>query len=180
VILAAGSYLFSAGFVWLRVKRLFGGRAGRLARQLELRFDAATNRPGRVRPRVNALVRGIARTIIGTETITTWEESARATTETLRELARSEDLCVLVMSYGSRAGYGDTPGRDRTRVRYVEAVRAAAAEHRHLFVDATAAYAPGTQFSRVSPNDRLHRGSDFHETIGLHAYELYREHIAGR
>ncbi|MBK6663072.1 MAG: hypothetical protein IPG47_10095 [Thermoflexaceae bacterium] len=109
VVLPLGSFAFTVGFVWVRVRRLFGERAARRFRAAEASFDNRTRRRNGIRASANRLSRGVARSLIGIEAPHSVEETAAAYVAVLRALSRVETLDVLVVE--SRRSAGGRGGR---------------------------------------------------------------------
>jgi len=132
VVLPLGSFAFTVGFVWVRVRRLFGERAARRFRAAEASFDSRTRRRGGIRAGANRLSRQALRTLIGIEAPHSVEETAAAYIAVLRALSRVETLDVLVVEYPAERGRGvvggDIAGR---RQRFLAAVRTEADAHRY-------------------------------------------------
>lgn len=104
VIVMVGAYGFTFGFVELRVQRLLGQRAARLSKRLESSFDARTRKPGGPPSRLNKLGRRFARTVIGTECLSTRQQLTENFKEIFRTLARLENTAVIALTY---PGIGD-------------------------------------------------------------------------
>jgi len=135
VVLPLGSFAFTVGFAWVRVRRLFGERAARRFRAAEASFDNRTRRRNGIRASANRLSRGVARSLIGIEAPHSVEETAAAYVAVLRALSRVETLDVLVVEYPAERGRGVVGGDIAARrQRFRAAVHAEAEAHRYPFL----------------------------------------------
>jgi lysophospholipase L1-like esterase len=156
VILPVGSFLFTAGFVWVRVRRLFGDRAGRWYRAMEERWDRQTRDRGRIRSALNRYSRTAVRLVIGTQPLSTREAITDSYRDVFRTIARFEHVHVLVMTYpglGDHARRGQAPA---ARKRFFADVRAAAESHHYTWLEGTDIFA-GIDYSDLTEfHDGLH------------------------
>lgn len=166
VILPVGAWIFATGFVWLRVRRLFGERVGRWFRGIEMSFDGATKTGGPIRRRANRAVRWLARTTIGTEPFTTREEGTRAIEAILRELSQVEDIQVLAVAYAGVAVTKNNPAMARERLIFLDSVRAAAERHHFGWVDCSAEFSDAEATMETIDRDGLHVSREGHELLG--------------
>jgi hypothetical protein len=166
VILPVGAWVFATGFVWLRVRRLFGNRAGRWFRGIEMSFDSATKAGSPLRRRTNRAVRWLARTMIGTEPFTTREEGTRAIEAILRELSQVEDIQVVVVAYAGVAATKNKPAMARERLLFLDAVRAAAERHHFGWVDCSAEFSRAEATMETIDRDGLHVSPGGHQLLG--------------
>lgn len=90
-----GAFPGIVGTVGTRVRRRFGERTYRAFRRLELAFEGRTGSEREAAARINHAGRWLARRVIGTETITTFDEILSLQAEIMRGLARHEGLPVV-------------------------------------------------------------------------------------
>ncbi len=176
VVVPVGIFPYLLGFVWLKVERLFGQRAGHWFQLLEETVNDTTYGKGTIRRRFNTGLRMVARAVIGTDSLTTREESARVMVETFRELAKAEDLEVAALPYGH--GRGSPPGtRDETeRDLYYSEVRAAAGERHFLWIDTVADLAAYAKAHHLDQSDGVHGTVETHTFMGEAVAERLMEH----
>lgn len=164
VIVMVGAYGFTFGFVELRVRRLLGERAARLSKRLESGFDARTRQPGGPPGRLNKLGRRFARTVIGTECLTTREQLTENFTEVFRTLARLEDTTVIAVTYpgiGDHAHRGKVPALRR---RFFADLKVAAEAHHIAWVSLEGLFADLPDW-RTYAVDELHFNQFGHERV---------------
>jgi len=163
VIIAVGSFWFTAKFVWLRVEHVFGKRAGRWYQELEHGFERRTAGKGGLAGRANSAARWLVPRILGKSAYSSREAITENYRKLFDRLAQVEDVDVVVMSYpgmGAHAREGDGP---RQRGLFFADIRAAADAHRFSWVDGVEVFAtaaPGT-----INHDGLHFGKAGHELI---------------
>lgn len=182
VVLTIGPYVFSTPFVWLRVRRLFGRRVGHWFRDIEQSFNSVTYEKGRVRQRINRVLRAVAHKVIGAETITTREESTQVYKDTLLQLARTEELQVMaVTNAGRRKIYQGTKLAEERRLQ-IEDVRAYAEARHFLFVDTSPAFAGQDDGDGHIQSDGLHGTDGYQVIMGEFVTSAYLGHVreAGR
>ncbi len=179
VAMPIGAWLFNTPFVWLRVQRFFGQRAGRWFRGVEQAVDGATYERGRVRAWVNRALRGTAHRILGGEPITTWEESAACFEETFKLLAREEEVDLAAVPYPQRRNIYSDPKQVETRHLFMDAVRASAEARRYQWVGTDEAY-KGEAVSGDMQADGLHVSRERHEVLGELVAGVYLESLRKR
>lgn len=135
VILVVASFPFVAKFVWLRVERLFGKRAGAWYKRIEDSFDSGTRGKGGGRDSVNRLARRVAPKVVGRSAYSSRKAVSANYRETFRALSRLEDVGVVLFGYPgmSEAASGRTATKER-KIFFAE-MKAAAAEHRFAWID---------------------------------------------
>ncbi|MCC6386118.1 MAG: SGNH/GDSL hydrolase family protein [Dehalococcoidia bacterium] len=164
VVLPLGSFAFTVGFVWVRVRRLFGERAGRRFRAAERGFDDRTRQRGGVRTWTNGIARRAARRLIGVEALHTARETAEAYVAVLRALSRLEAVDVMLVEYPAERGPGVVGGDIANRRReFMAAVRTAADAHRYPLLPCADTLGEGNEF--VTP-DGYHLSSAGHARLG--------------
>ncbi len=137
VILPVVSFQMNVAFVWPRIRRLFGQRAGRRWRRWEERFDTRTRDKGRVSKAMNRAARAITRRLIGTEPITNREQLTGHYLDVIRTLSRVEDTQFMLLPYPGTGRWASKPRAAAERRQLMTDVRAAGEAHRFLFVDAS-------------------------------------------
>jgi len=176
VVLPLGSFAFTVGFVWVRVRRLFGERAGRWFRSTERGFDDRTRRRGGVRAWTNGIARRAARTVIGVEAIHTAGETAEAYVAVVRALSRLEAVDVLLVEYPAERGPGVVGGDIVKRRReFMAAVRAEAQAHRYRLLTCAGTLGEGDEF--VTP-DGYHLSPAGHARLGTAVADAIHERTA--
>ena len=166
VVLPLGSYLFTAGFTWVRVQRLFGQRAGRWYRRIEERFDRETRERGSVGDGVNRFARVVLRRVVGTQPMATREQVVAAYGDLFRTLSRREEMSVVIVTYPGRGEHARSKRAIRERALFFPEVEALARRHHFGWVDGERAFAaapPGEVIHRV---DGLHFNDYGHELLG--------------
>ncbi|MGE3074692.1 MAG: SGNH/GDSL hydrolase family protein [Dehalococcoidia bacterium] len=151
-VVVLGSFGFTAGFVWLRVQKLFGKRAGRWYRRWEERFDGATRDDGGRPGRVNVSGRWLVRHLIGTGTYSTREKITENYLKVFRVLSRFEDMQFVIFAYpgiGEHARQGKGPA---LRKKFFGDLRAVAEDYHFRWVDGAAAFA-GMDFAELRLDD---------------------------
>ena len=166
VILPVGTYPWSIGFVWKRVERLLGKRAGRRYKRLEDSFDTGTRNRGALRQRANRSVRSVARRIIGTEPLATRQETTDAFRQVIAAIARVQNTQLVLVAYGQRGRHHFRGRNAEHRQQYVEEVGAAAREHHFTFLDAKAAYEGISPDVPTTTPDGFHQNQYGHELLG--------------
>lgn len=165
VIMPVGSFLFTAGFVWVRVRRLLGDRAGRWYRAMEERWDSQTRDRGHVRGALNRYSRTAVRLIVGTQPLSTREAITQSYRDIFRTIAKFENVHVLVFSYpgvGEHARKGKAP---LARRRFFPDVRAAAESHHYAWLEGAEIFA-GVDYSELTKfQDGLHFNQKGHQMI---------------
>ncbi|MGE0601128.1 MAG: SGNH/GDSL hydrolase family protein [Dehalococcoidia bacterium] len=151
-VLVLGSFAFTSGFVWLRVQKLFGKRAGRWYRRWEERFDDATRDDGGRPRRANLSARWLVRHVIGTSTYSTREKVTENYRKVFRALSRFEDMDVVIFAYpgiGEHARKGKGPA---LRKKFFADLRSVADDYHFRWVDGAAAFA-GLDFAELRLDD---------------------------
>lgn len=166
VIFPVGTFPFTIGFVWKRVERLFGKRAGRWYKRIEDSFDAKTRAKGSFRDRLNRTARTAVRRTIGVQPLATQEETTEGFRRVVSALARVEDTQVVLVSYGQRGQHHYVPGGVERRQKFVSDVAAAANEHHFLFLDGSAAYEGIPREVATTTPDGFHQNQYGHDLLG--------------
>lgn len=162
VLLPFGTMAFTVGFVWKRVERLFGKRAGRWYRRLETSFDRTTREKGTVR---DALYRAAKRAVhltIGAQTISSRERVTAGVRAVVEALARVENVQVVLIAAASRGPQHEKPGARERRRQFLEDVKAAASERHFIFLDSDGAFPSAMGDLAVKNRDGLHQTPEAH------------------
>jgi hypothetical protein len=167
VILPLGTFAFTVGFVWVRVRTLFGERVARRYKRLEDRFDRRTRRAGGIQSLLNRGARRAARAVIGAQPLTTREALTENYRRILRAMARVEDVDVVVVAYPIEVGRFVVKGDiAQERRRFLAEVAAEAAAHRYALLDSDAVFAgAGGQIVPTTP-DGFHLNGTAHRLLG--------------
>lgn len=157
VMLHLNPYSFAIQVVGLKVRQRFGKRAGNWFRVCQVRFDRATSR-GPALIRLNHVARRCARRVIGVAAVSTYPAVVGAYAAILRQLARCEELQVVVMG-GSRLGtalQSITPGMVESIAEFATEMQGVAREHRFIWFDTETSVA-GAERETLFLEDGLHR-----------------------
>ncbi len=166
VILPVGTFSFTVGFVWVRVRDLFGERAGARYRRWEEAFDVKTLHRGPALSALNRAGRALTRTLIGTCPLTTREQLTRDYAEALRGLSRVEDVQVALVAYPGRGKYTTRGKAPAQRCLFLAAVRAEAQERHHLWVDSSEEFEARAKDVPTSTPDGFHLNEAGHRVLG--------------
>jgi hypothetical protein len=163
VVLPVGSFAFTAGFGWVRVRALFGERAGQRYRQVEERFDARTRQGGRLRRTANIVARRVTRAVVGTKPLATREQVTQSYVEVLRTLARHENLPVIILTYPGRGAHARTKKAVAMRRQFFADVKAVADACRYQWVNGEELFA--SIAGAVHTSDNLHMNEAGHARL---------------
>jgi hypothetical protein len=176
VILPLGTFAFTVGFVWVRVRSLFGERAARWYKRLEDDFERRTRKPGDVGSLLNRGARRAVRALIGTQPLTTREALTESYRQILRATARVEDVDVVIVAYPIEVGRfvvrGDTA---RERRRFLEDVAAEAAAHRYRLLDSDGVFSGPGALIVPTTADGFHLNAQAHRLLGEALAEMLLE-----
>ncbi len=160
VVLALGTFGFTAKMTWLRVQQLFGKRAGAWYRSAEENFDRRTrDSTGTISP-LNGLARKAIRRALPGKTFSTREEVTERYREVFRSLGRFEDKQILVMRYPNTTVYPKRSKMPAERRRFVADMKAAAEKHHYEWIETESAFASADADGLKS--DSVHFNSDGH------------------
>ena len=134
-ILIVASFPFTAKFVWLRVERVFGKRAGRWYKRLEDGFDGSTRGKGGGRDTVNRLARWTVPKVLGRAGYSSREQVTAHYRQTFQALAQFEDTRLVVFSYPGLAASTSNAWATKQRAVFFKELKAAAEEKRLPWVD---------------------------------------------
>ena len=177
VIVPVSNYVFSAKFVWVRIQRLLGRRAGRWFRGIEQSFNDQTYDKGRLRHRLNMTLRKVAHRLVGAEALTTSKECAKTYADTFQRLAQAEDVEVVVVSHGGRRSVYRDPELLRERTLHLEEVRASAEAHHLLFVNTSSVSGQPVGSGDGVQADGLHVTAEYQRAMGEFVAEAYLKHV---
>lgn len=167
VILPLTTYSFAVQFVAPRIRQLLGERAWSRYRAIESRFDRGTRSTRLLKP-INRVGRKAARRLIGTAPLATPSAVTQVYAETIRCLARMEDLHLIAMTYPrfGRDIEAANPGiADRVRAFELD-IRRVVNEHRFTWADGQAALdAAGVGDDAAAP-DGFHLSDTAHRVYG--------------
>ncbi len=172
VILPAGTFAYTVGFVGVQVRHRFGKRAGRLYKRLEGAFEQRTGsgnggQPGGAKAALNHAGRKLARTVIGARPLTTQEELTEGFRQVLHAIARVEAVDVLLVAYPAETGRLAnkklaTPAR---RMRFLADIRQAAEAHHYRLLVADRQFAAHPEGSLITA-DGFHLNEAGHRVLG--------------
>ncbi|MGH2608515.1 MAG: hypothetical protein ACRDHF_05445 [Tepidiformaceae bacterium] len=167
VILPVGTFAFTIGFVWKRVERLFGKRAGRRYKRLEDRFDASTRGRGTLRDGINRAGRATVRRLLGTQPLGTQREVTDGYARVITALARFEDAQVVLVAHAARGKHHHRRGALARRAVFLADVERAAQAHHFTWVNGDEAYADQADVD-VKTRDGFHQNEMGHRLLGEH------------
>ena len=165
IVLMVGSFPFTAGFTWVKVRSLFGERAGQRYRAFEDSFDQKTRHGGRMRKAVNKLARRGIRRVIGTKPLSTREELTASYLEIFATLSQFEERKVVLMSFPGRGAHAlSSKARAQRKLFFSELRKAAEARH-FLWVSGVDAFAAVPADVPVHTLDGLHYNDRGHQVL---------------
>ena len=166
LVIPVGTFQFTAGFTWVRVRRLFGERAGRWYRELEERFEKKTRGKGKWRDKANCVARAAVRRVVGTEPLATREATVAQYRELFRAISRHEDMAVVLVTYPGRGAHARTKRGIRERKLFFPEVEAMAKAHHFGWVDSEQLFATMAPDEPVHTHDGLHFNEMGHQILG--------------
>ncbi len=149
-----------------RVQRRFGRRAARLYSRFERGFERYVER-GRRPGRVTNLGRRLARRLIGTATIVSFEHFVEVYSAIIRELSQQEQLQVLVLGdhHYHAAARRAIPGLEPAIVSIQEAIQPVVAERHLHWGDLEEAITMGGRREDMIRWDGIHMTADAHQRV---------------
>jgi lysophospholipase L1-like esterase len=163
VVLLLGSFGFTAKFIWLRVKQLFGERAGRWYKAIEDSFDNNTRDKNAGRDRINRAAHWTVPKVLPGKSLSSRTAVTRTYREVFLTLSQFEDAQLIIMSYpgfGAHARQGNAPQQRRL---FFADMEAAASEHHIAWVDGVKAF-EGVDRQSVK-SDELHFNAAGHAVM---------------
>ncbi|MEX0784156.1 MAG: hypothetical protein WD557_16055 [Dehalococcoidia bacterium] len=176
VILPVGTFAFTIGFVWKRVARLFGTRAGRWYKRMEDSFDGATRAKGPARDSLNRGVRATVRRVVGTQPLGSQQEVTAGYRDVIATLARFESAQVVLVAHAARGQHHHRPGAMVRRAAFLADVERAGREHHFTWVNGDEAYANESD-ADVKTRDGFHQSQAGHRLLGEHVLTRVLEGI---
>lgn len=168
IILPVGTFQFTVGFVWVRVRNLFGERAGNWYRRLELGFDDKTLRRGRLRDALNQTIRKVSRVVPGTAPLRTRQQLTDDYVAVLHALSRVEDAQVACVTYPGRSRFTRQGKHTADRQRFLADVEAVARAHHFAWVTSKEAFDSAVGELNTSSRDGYHLNEAGHRVLGAH------------
>lgn len=166
VILPLGTFAFSVGFAWVRVRRLFGKRVAERFRRAEEAFDTRTRPAGRVPGRFNTFTRRAIRRLLGTQPLTSRAALGESYRTLLQALARAEGIHVLVVAYPPEQGkLVKLPDLGEQRKAFLAEVAAAARRHHFFLLDTAPLFQARPAEPLITP-DGFHLQAGGHRLVG--------------
>jgi hypothetical protein len=167
VVLPLGTFLFTVGFTWPRIRRLFGQRVANRYRQAEEAFDTKTRPSGSPPGRLNSSVRKTARRLLGTQPIMSRRALEEAYGRVLDTLARHEDLDVLLVAYPAERGRLVKVRKIADeRQAFLDVVTAMAAKRHFRLLDSGPLFAGREDEDGIMTADGFHLQGAGHEVLG--------------
>lgn len=154
VLIPVGPYVFSFGFVWVRVRTLFGKRAAARYKRFEEGFDRRTRTDPTVASRANSWVRKGIRALVGTQPLATQSEVTACYSELLSVLARVEQVQVAVLAYPGRAPA--KRGASKGWPTFYSEMQRATESHHFIWVDGRDGFGATGAPADVLAGDGLH------------------------
>jgi hypothetical protein len=167
IILPVGTFAFTVGFVWVRVRSLFGSRVAGWYRRIEDGFDRRTRMPGAKSSGINRFGRRAVRAVLGAEAMVSAESLAESYCAVLRSLARVEEAQVVVMVYPPEEGpYLVRGDLMKKRSLFLETIEAEAARHRYPVVRAEDVFSHRPDGAPMTTPDGFHLNAEGHRLLG--------------
>ena len=172
VLLVLGSFPFTAKFVWLRIERLLGKRAGRWYKAIEDSFDDSTRQRSAGRGSINRAAHWLVPKVVGAAPFCSREELTKNYRDIFRSLARAEDARIIIMSYpglGAHARKGNAPAE---RAVFFAELQEAAREHHFTWLDGVEVFAGAAGTLKT---DQLHFNADGHRLMAAAIHNAVTE-----
>ncbi len=167
VVLPLGTFLFTVGFSWPRIRKLFGARAANRYRQAEEQFDTKTRPAGAPPGRANSAARKTARRLVGTQPIMSRAALEASYGRVLDVLARHEDLDVLLVAYPAERGRLVKVRKIAAeRQAFVDAIGALAARRHFRLLDSAPLFAGREDDDDIMTADGFHLQGAGHVVLG--------------
>lgn len=167
VILPVGTFAFTVGFVWVRVRSLFGARVAGWFRRIEEGFDRRTRRPGMKSAGINRFGRRAARAVFGAQAMASAESLAESYCDVLRSMARAEEVRVVVMVYPPEGGpYLVRGNLAEKRSQFLAAVETESENHLYQVIRAEGVFAHKSGGKPMTTPDGFHLNAEGHRLLG--------------
>ncbi len=166
VVLLVGSFAFTAGFTWVRVRRLFGERVGRWYREAEERFEQGTRGKGTNRDHLNTVARRVIRRLVGTQPMATREQVTEAYRGVLQALAQRENIPVVLITYPGRGAHARSKKAIAQRRIFFRDLKVIADAHRFAWIDGKELFDSRAPGETVLFGDGLHFNAAGHQLLG--------------
>jgi lysophospholipase L1-like esterase len=167
VVLPLGTFLFTVGFTWPRVRKLFGARMANRYRKAEEAFDTKTRSTGEQPGRLNTLGRRAARRALGTQPIMRRRQLEESYVRVLQALARQEDLEVIIVAYPLERGRLVKVRRiEEERALFLRSVGAEAARRHFRLLDSAPLFAVRAGEPDLLTSDGFHLERAGHQLLG--------------
>ena len=165
VLLPFGTMTFSVPFVWKRVERRLGKRAGQWYRKAEASFDRGVREKGRLRDTIYRAAKRAAHLALGAEPLSTRERVTEGMRALIDAVARVENTQVVLIAAVSRGPQHEKPGARERRRAFLEEVRRAAGDRHFVFLDSDDAFPAEMTDLDVKNRDGLHQTSEAHRLL---------------
>ncbi|MFN0094015.1 MAG: hypothetical protein ACKVVT_04470 [Dehalococcoidia bacterium] len=179
VIVSPSWFPFLIRTVKSRLRARWGKRAVELARRVELRFDDLTLGRRIGGRRANALGRRMARRLLGTAPISSYERTMEKYDAVMRRLSRLEDVPVIVQVDLGPASRLHTPQMTKAMGRFATDIAAMAVRYRFHPVPYDEGLSSAERDATYLP-DGIHRTPEKHETAAKRLLEVARAALAGQ
>lgn|GEM_PF-4366652 len=176
VVVPLGTFLFTVGFTWPRVRRVFGQRVADAYRRAEEAFDTRTRPSGAPPGRTNTMARRAARRILGTRPIARRTDVEDAYGRVLQELARHENLDVLLVAYPPERGRLVKVRRiEEERAAFLQALGGLASRRHFRLLDSAPLFAGREAEADMMTADGFHLEREGHAILGAAVAAAIRE-----
>ena len=172
VIMVLGSYPFTAKFVWLRMERMLGKRAGNWYKALEDGFEDRTRDRSGGRDLLNRVARRVVPAVMRPLAFCSRDELTANYRKVFGALAQFEDMRIIIMSYPGLGAHARTGNAPQERTVFFAAMREAARGHRFSWVDGVRIFAGS---SGTLKRDQLHFNADGHRLMAAAIFEAVGE-----
>lgn len=163
VCLGVSHYAFTMLTVKSKVTRRWGKRGLNVAKRVEKTFDRLTPGNG-LGKRANRAGRALAKTVVGTAPVSTYDEVVSAYVAVMKRLSRREDIQVVVMGGARLSGTIQTTRIGSLIARFQTDMMAATADRRFVWFDTEATLA-GPDRESYFLRDGIHRNLKGHRRV---------------
>lgn len=165
VCLSLSWYAFSVRTVKSKVRERWGSRVLDVAKRVEANFDRLTLHRGEALRRVNSSGRGIAKHVIGTAPMTSYQATVDGYREVMRRISQLESVPVIVLGNDGPVARLQPPWL-KPYLRQFRADSIAMCEQFHFtWLDGESSHAGEVREDRFLP-DGIHRNLHGHRKLG--------------
>jgi hypothetical protein len=168
VILPLGTFAFTVGFVWVRVRRLVGARPAAWYKRLEDGFDRRTRKGGGLRRTANRWARKAVRATVGAEPLTSRAALTESYRQILRTMSRIEDVDVLLVAYPLERGPSVVKARTagQRRQKFLAEMAEEAEAHHHAILHCDQVFDRTDDGAALITPDGFHLSTAGHRVLG--------------